>query len=117
MSAAEISTMIALKMTRSAGMRPVAVGGPRLGFDDGERHFGVGDAASRDSDVRGVDLEEGSGHPGTVFGAALLQRGRGCRRPRHRCPPTRTALPRKPAPNKPGPIARPGRRRSVSGQP
>ena len=74
MSAAEMLPMIPLRMTRSAGTSPASVGGSGVGFDDREGQSEASNVTLLDGDVRRVDLDEGSGHSGTVLWAALLER-------------------------------------------
>jgi len=53
---------------------PVGVSGPGVGLNDRKCQAQLHDAPPGDGDIRGVDLDEGSGDPGTVLWAALLER-------------------------------------------
>ncbi len=51
----------------------ICVGGPRVGLDDRQCQAQTRDAPPGDGDIRGVDLDEGTGHSGMVLRPALLE--------------------------------------------
>jgi len=75
MSGAEILPIIPTQEQEVCGYQTgIRVGGPGVGFNDGQGKVEVRDAAPGDGDVRRVHLDEGAGHSGTIPSAAFLQR-------------------------------------------